>query len=148
MTLLSEIHSVIPKPLDMWFSKKIASVGAVLALLGCNKDNAGPVSKIQCIPAVYLTDYCPTKKETHLVRLLKPTPYATKMESSSPGNEVYVAAVINLPQSLTKRDTIFQLQFHYDPQAELDNKAVGPCNANIAPAKMVVYDGVSEAVCP
>ncbi len=98
--------------------------------------------------AVYLTSYCPTKTETHLVRLLKPTPYAPKMERGSQSNEFYVAAVINLPQSLFKRDTVFQLQFHYDPKAELENKAAGYCNANIAPAKMVVYDGVSESDCP
>lgn len=121
---------------------------AVLALLSCNKDNTGPVSEIQCIPAVYLTSYCPTKTETHLVRLLKPSPYTTRMESGSQGNEFYVAAVINLPQSLVKRDTVFQLQFHYDPKAELQNKTVDYCNANIAPAKMVVYDGVSEPDCP
>ncbi|PSL31516.1 hypothetical protein CLV60_103382 [Dyadobacter jiangsuensis] len=119
----------------------------LLALISCKKDKTEPVSEIQCIPAVYLTQYCPTKTETHLVRLLRPTPHATRMEGGSQG-EFYVAAVINLPQSLIKRDTIFQLQFHYDPEAEQQNKAVGYCNANIAPAKMVVYDGVSESECP
>ncbi|SEJ40077.1 hypothetical protein SAMN05216327_109265 [Dyadobacter sp. SG02] len=132
----------------MWLSKSIASVVTLLALLGCNKDKPEPVSEMQCIPAVYLTNYCPTKTETHLVRLLKPTPYATRQESSSQGNEIYVAAVINLPHSLAKRDTVFQLQFHYDPQAERQNKAHGYCNTNIAPAKMIVYDGVSEVECP
>lgn len=121
---------------------------AVLALLSCSKDKTGPVSEVQCIPAIYLTSYCPTKTETHLVRLLKPTPYATRTEGGSQGDEFYVAAVINLPHSLAKRDTVFQLQFHYDPKAELRNKANGYCNANVAPAKMVVYDGVSEADCP
>ncbi|SDF53810.1 hypothetical protein SAMN04487996_11198 [Dyadobacter soli] len=131
----------------MWFSKNIASAVAILAFLSCNKDNTEPVSDIQCIPAVYLTSYCPTKTETHLVRLLRPTQYATRMDGSE-GKEVYLAAVINLPQSLIKRDTVFQLQFHYDPNAEQQNKAVGYCNTNIAPAKMVVYDGVSESECP
>lgn len=120
---------------------------AALALLGCDKDKTEPVSGIQCIPAVYLTEYCPTKTETHLVRLLKPTSYATRLSGDSQG-EFYVAAVINLPKSLIKRDTVFQLQFHYDSEAERQNKAVAYCNANIAPAKMVVYDGVSGIECP
>jgi hypothetical protein len=131
----------------MWLSKNTATAMAFLALLSCKKDKTEPGSEIQCIPAVYLTTYCPAKTETHLVRLLKPTSYATRLDSDSQGNEFYVAAVINLPQSLVRRDTVFQLQFHYDPKAELQNKASGYCNTNIAPAKMVVYDGVSETDC-
>jgi len=125
----------------------LLTAAAILALLGCDKDKTEPVSEMQCIPAVYLMEYCPTKTVTHLVRFLKPTTYATTMKGSGRG-EFYAAAVIDLPQALVKRDTIFQLQFHYDPGVERQNKTIGYCNANIAPAKMVVYDGVSATECP
>lgn len=118
-----------------------------MLLLGCDKDAAEPVSAVQCVPARYVGAYCPTKAPTQLVRFMKPSNYATQLDTNNHGGIVYMAAVINLPEHLCKRDTIFQLQFHYDPEAERKNQPLY-CQLNLMQTKMVVYDGVSSTACP
>ena len=118
-----------------------------ILLSGCKKDTTEPVSLMQCVPVRYMGGYCPTKIPTHLVRFLKPTDYATKVDTNNSEGFVYMAAVINLPEQYQKRDTIFQLQFHYDPKAERQNQPLY-CQMNLMPTKMVVYDGVSNTPCP
>lgn len=115
-------------------------------LLGCDREKPEAVSSMQCIPATYVANYCPTKKPTHLVRFLRPSKYATQLDTNNRGGIVYMAAVINLPEQLQKRDTVFQLQFHYDPAVERGNLPVY-CNTNLMPTKMVIYDGTSSIEC-
>ena len=118
----------------------------LVSFLACDGQKMEPISSIQCIPAVYLANYCPTKKATHLVRFLKPTQYATQIDTNNRRGIVYTAAVINLPERLQKKDTVFQLQFHYDPTVERGNQPVY-CNANLTTTKMIIYDGTSNTEC-
>jgi hypothetical protein len=118
-----------------------------ILLPGCKKDTAEPVSLMQCVPVRFVGSYCPTKMPTHLVRFLKPTEYATKVDTGNGAGFVYMAAVINLPKEYQKRDTIFQLQFHYDPKVERQNQPLY-CQMNLTLTKMVVYDNISNTPCP
>jgi hypothetical protein len=58
----------------------------------------------------------------HLVRFLKPTDYATKVDANNGAGIVNMATVINLPEQYQKHNTTFQLQFHYDPKVERQNQ--------------------------
>lgn len=130
----------------MALRKLVLSTVVGVSVLACDREKPEPVSPMQCVPAKYVTNYCPTKKPTHLVRFLRPSRYATQLDTNNNGGIVYMAAVIDLPEKLQKRDTVFQLQFHYDPAVERGNLPVY-CNTNLMPTKMVIYDGTRSTEC-
>ena len=103
-------------------------------------------SETQCRPARFLTKYCNgTSEPLYLVKFLSPTSL-TKNYSGDDANPEYIAAMLDLPESVQVRDTTINLRFHYDPARE-SNVVIGYCTANFGPATILVCESISQS-CP
>jgi len=116
-----------------------------ISILSCDKTSVNRETKT-CLRARYVSEYCPSAKPLHLVEFMEPTEFATKQQSQIPDSVHYMAAVLDLPESVQKHDTIFYLKFHFDRKAE---KKYSPkiCQSLFSIVKILVCEQVSKDPC-
>ncbi|WP_143072139.1 hypothetical protein [Dyadobacter koreensis] len=103
-------------------------------------------SETQCLQAKFISKYCNgTSEPLYLVKFPSPTSL-TKNYSGDDANPTYVAAMLDLPESVQINDTTFYMQIYRDPQRE-SKVIIGICTANFGPASILVCEGVSQS-CP
>jgi NADH:ubiquinone oxidoreductase subunit E len=110
------------------------------------EEKMGARSETQCRQARFISKYCNgTSEPLYLVEFLSPTSL-TKNYSGDDANPRYVAAMLDLPESVQVRDTTFYMQIHHDPFRESE-VTIGLCTANFGPASILVCEGISPS-CP
>lgn len=116
------------------------------ALLSCTKEAVENADDTKCLRARFVSNYCPADKPLHLIQFLEPTEFGTPQKSQTSDSTLYFAAVLDLPESVQKRDAEFYMNFHFDQEAA--NK-YNPeyCQTVFTIVKILVCDGVSNQSC-
>lgn len=98
----------------------------------------------QCVKVRYSIEYCAEAKPLHLVTFLEPNTYATPVARRD--STVYLAAIIDLPEDVQKKDSIFYLYFHYDKKLA-KSREPKICPAMFSSVNILVCDIVSNDPC-
>jgi hypothetical protein len=77
---------------------------------------------------------------------LEPTELATAQKYQITDSTTYLAAVLDLPDSVQKNGAVFYMKFHFDQDAE-NKYQPNICQAIFSPVKILVCDGVSSQSC-
>jgi len=129
----------------MNFKAKALTLCFAISLFSCDNKSVDKNAKT-CLRARYIAEYCPSEKPLHLIEFLEPTEFATKQQSQPPDSARYLAAVLDLPESVQKPDTTFYIKFHFDRKAE---KKYSPkiCQSLFSIVKILVCEQVSKDAC-
>lgn len=115
-------------------------------LLSCANESIDNGSGETCLKAKYIMTYCPSDKPLHVVEFLAPTDYGTKVSSQNPDSTRYLAAILELPESVQERETIFFMSFRYDDKIQNINEPY-PCQAMYSKLKILICNEVSFEPC-
>lgn len=99
-----------------------------------------------CLRAKYVMAYCSSGKPLHVIQFFEPTGFADPVTVQSPDSTLYMSAVMDLPESVQKKDAVFFMKFHYDKKAEDDNRAEY-CVTIHNKLKILTCDGISGESC-
>lgn len=119
---------------------------AMGAILSCTDDAVQSTDDSTCLRAKFISNYCPADKPLHLIQFLSPTDLATAYKSQTSDTTYYLAAVLDLPESLQHADTEFYIESHYDQAAETKYRPT-VCQAIFSPVKIIVCDVASKQSC-
>ena len=118
-------------------------LGAGLSCTDGSVDNGNGET---CLKAKYIMTYCRSDKPLHVVEFLVPTNYGTKVESQNPDSTHYLAAILELPKSVQKKDTTFFMSVRYDDKIQNITESY-PCEAIHTKLKILVCNEVSFESC-
>lgn len=126
------------------FTTSLAFILAV-ALFSCTKESVN-ADEGTCLRAKYIMGYCSSGKPLHIIQFFEQTEFANPITVQSPDSTIYMSAVLDLPESVQKKDATFFIKFHYDQKAEDDNRATY-CETMHDKLKILTCDGISGESC-
>ncbi|MEO6287043.1 MAG: hypothetical protein ABIN80_06240 [Dyadobacter sp.] len=117
-----------------------------VAALSCTDEAVDNADHADCVRAKFIANYCVSDKPLHLIQFLEPTDLATAQKSQTSDSTFYLAAVLDLPDSVQKIGAVFYMKFHFDQDAE-NKYRPKICQAVFSPVKILVCDSVSSQFC-
>lgn len=130
----------------MKFFTTLVAFFALGAILSCTDDAVQSTDDSTCLRAKFITNYCPADKPLHLIQFLEPTELATTYKSQTSDSTYYLAAVLDLPESVQHPETEFYIKSHYNQAAEAKFQPMA-CEAIFIPVKIIVCDIASKQSC-
>ena len=115
-------------------------------LLSCTDGSVDNGNGETCLKAKYIMTYCRADKPLHVVEFLVPTDYGTKISSQNPDSTHYLAAILELPESVQEKGTTFFMSFRYDDKIQNMTESY-PCEAIHTKLKILVCNEVSFESC-
>lgn len=115
-------------------------------LHGCKNEKISGTDEAGCLKVKSVAEYCISEKPLYLIQFLQPTTLATQQKSDVNDSTIYLAAILELPESFQRRDSIFYMKSHYDPVSERKYRP-SICQAVFGPVKILVCDEVSSQPC-
>jgi hypothetical protein len=143
---------IIVKIPEMMNLLKISIFIIALGLVtSCADDSVGNLDDRECLLARYQSDYCPANERLGVIQFLEPSKLASKiMYQQVPqdsDSSLYLAAVLDLPESVLKSDTTFYIKVRRDLKRESTIK-FGYCPAIYGSHNILVCEEISEQPCP
>jgi len=119
----------------------------LLSAGSCSENETVTEVEYECLPAVYVTNYCPANEQLSFVKFLKESRLASSSQSIYSDSVSYVAAVLDLPKEFQKIDTVFYMRVRRDPVRESKVK-ITYCQAIFSIVNILVCEAVLNEGCP